>query len=289
MKDLLIYIRKHAGLTQSQFAEELGLTFATINRWENGHAEPNRLAQRGLYDFCRANSIPVDRFTIDRIKKETDSINAEDRLLLYHSSKAGITGEITPSSRKRCDFGSGFYMGTDPLQPLTLTCDYDSSRFYIVSLDTSALEIKELDTSLEWAMFIAFNRGRMDGFKGTELYGHYSAIAEEYDLISGPIADDRMFYVLDNFFQGNITDAALLASLSALKLGDQYSAIKGNACKQIRIEKEIPISILEKEFLKDRSSENRMSGISLADEICRKHRREGLFFDEILDKENSNG
>lgn len=29
--------------------------------------------------------------------------------------------------------------------------------------------------------------------------------------------------------------------------------------------------------------ENRRKGISLADEICRKYRREGKFFDEIIE------
>ena len=38
--------------------------------------------------------------------------------------------------------------------------------------------------------------------------------------------------------------------------------------------------------LKQKSEENRSKGISLAEEICRKYRREGRFFDEILNLEN---
>lgn len=36
------------------------------------------------------------------------------------------------------------------------------------------------------------------------------------------------------------------------------------------------------EKLKLESESNRSKGIALADEICRKYRREGRFFDEIL-------
>lgn len=35
-------------LSQEKFANKLGLTFATINRWENGHATPSPLALKQL-------------------------------------------------------------------------------------------------------------------------------------------------------------------------------------------------------------------------------------------------
>ena len=41
---------------------------------------------------------------------------------------------------------------------------------------------------------------------------------ENVDVVIGSIANDRMFYVLDNLFLGNITDTALVNSLSALQL-----------------------------------------------------------------------
>ena len=33
-------IRKRMGLTQTEFAERMGASFATINRWEGGHFQP---------------------------------------------------------------------------------------------------------------------------------------------------------------------------------------------------------------------------------------------------------
>ena len=50
------------------------------------------------------------------------------------------------------------------------------------------------------------------------------------DLSDVSIANDRMFFVIDNFFIGNITDAALINSLSALELGKQYVAVTQKAC-----------------------------------------------------------
>ena len=34
-------------------------------------------------------------------------------LRLFHGSRAGIAGRIAPSSRAECDFGKGFYLGTE--------------------------------------------------------------------------------------------------------------------------------------------------------------------------------
>ena len=41
------YLRKQLGLSQAAFAERLGVSFATINRWENGRTKPQkgRIAQ----------------------------------------------------------------------------------------------------------------------------------------------------------------------------------------------------------------------------------------------------
>ncbi|YAF99051.1 MAG: multiprotein-bridging factor 1 family protein (plasmid) [Nodularia sp. CChRGM 3473] len=41
-------LRLLAGLTQEQFAATLGVTFSTINRWENGRSQPSPLAMEKI-------------------------------------------------------------------------------------------------------------------------------------------------------------------------------------------------------------------------------------------------
>ena len=285
MQKLVKHIRDYLGLSQADFAEKLGVNFATVNRWENGRAVPTKLAQAKLYDYCKGQGVPVYQFVLDKIAKEAADVQLEDgRVLLYHGSKSGIVGDIAPKSREMCDFGKGFYMGTEPGQPLTLICDFDKSKFYIVSIDAAALDAIEIKADLDWAMLVAFHRGRMDKIKGTAFYEKYSRMDAGKDLVIGSIANDRMFYVLDNFFMGNITDMALVNSLSALKLGKQYVATTEKACAAVRIEREVSLSMMERRFLQDESEANRQKGIALANDICKNYRREGNFFDEILDE-----
>ena len=285
MQDLIKKIRSHMNMNQTEFAELLNVTFATVNRWENGRALPNKLAQDKIYDLCKEYDVPVYDMVLEKIEAASGSVELDKgRVLLYHGSKSGIEGDIAPKSRKQCDFGEGFYMGTEPSQALTLICDYESAKFYIVSISVDNLAVLDVPADLEWAMIVAYHRGRMEKIKGTPFYSKYQEMTKDKDLIIGSTANDRMFFVIDNFFIGNITDAALINSLSALELGKQYVVVTRKGCDAVRIEKEIPISYLEKLFMKEVSEANRVKGSSLANDICRNYRREGLFFDEILDQ-----
>ena len=290
MDEIIKQIRSYLNMSQTEFAELMNVSFGTVNRWENGRAVPNKLAQVRLYEICLERNVPVYDFTLSRIDHASKSLSLSDgKIILYHGSKSGIEGAIAPKSREQCDFGRGFYMGTEAAQALTLICDYDKSKFYIVSLDTTHLDSVDIQANLDWAMLVAYHRGRMEKIKGTPFYVKYRDWFNNKDLITGSIANDRMFYVIDNFFVGNITDAALVNSLSALQLGRQYVAVTQRCCDAVHIEEEIELSHLERLFIKEVAQQNRVRGVSLANEICRTHRREGLYFDEILEKAQNGG
>ena len=51
------YVRTELKLSQEDLARELGVSFATINRWENGSYNPSRLAKKAFDDFCKENNI----------------------------------------------------------------------------------------------------------------------------------------------------------------------------------------------------------------------------------------
>lgn len=290
MQKLIKQIRAYLNMSQTEFAEQLNVTFQTVNRWENGRAVPNKLAQSKMFDFCKEKHVPVYDMTLKRIAEESEAIKLDtDRVLLYHGSKSGIEGPIEPKSRKQCDFGKGFYMGTDPGQALTLICDYEKSKFYIVSVSVDKLAHIEVPADIDWAMLVAYHRGKMEKINGTPFYNKYRSMTLNKDLIIGSIANDRMFFVIDNFFVGNVTDMALINSLSALQLGKQYVAVSQKGCDSVHIEAEVELSYLERLFMKEVAEENRARGISLANDICKNYRREGMFFDEIIDEAKSGG
>jgi transcriptional regulator with XRE-family HTH domain len=51
---LIRKLRKRTGLTQEKFAAKLGVTYPTINRWENGRARPSPLAMQKIEELLRS-------------------------------------------------------------------------------------------------------------------------------------------------------------------------------------------------------------------------------------------
>jgi transcriptional regulator with XRE-family HTH domain len=51
---LIRELRQRTGLTQEKFAAKLGVTFPTINRWENGRAKPSPLAMQRIEELLHS-------------------------------------------------------------------------------------------------------------------------------------------------------------------------------------------------------------------------------------------
>ncbi|MCD8293793.1 MAG: DUF3990 domain-containing protein [Clostridia bacterium] len=157
---------------------------------------------------------------------------------------------------------------------------------YTLSLDMHGLKVFETGLDLTWALIIAYNRHHMEKVKDKKIYKKYSTILNGYDVIIGPIANDRMFYVMGQFFRTKLlTDTALIKSLSALDLGIQYTAVTEKACRQISILGSKTLEPLELVFLRKRSNINRQEGVDLSKEIIAQYRHVGRYFDEILEDE----
>lgn len=62
-------IRLRNFLSQDEFAKRLGVSYATVNRWETGKTVPNIKALKKLDDYCKTENIDCDihEFTIKNI------------------------------------------------------------------------------------------------------------------------------------------------------------------------------------------------------------------------------
>ena len=65
--DVIRDIRIKSLLSQADFAKEIGVSFSTVNRWENGKAIPNYRALKKIKDFCCRSMID---FNIDSYMSE---------------------------------------------------------------------------------------------------------------------------------------------------------------------------------------------------------------------------
>lgn len=54
------HVREKLFLSQQAFAKELGVAFATVNRWEKGICLPNYKAKKAFHEFCQKKGIKFD-------------------------------------------------------------------------------------------------------------------------------------------------------------------------------------------------------------------------------------
>lgn len=214
-------------------------------------------------------------------------------MILYHGSKSGIKGDIAPKSLDACDFGQGFYMGDLPDQPKGLIAEFPDNRFYELDCDFASLKFKtfeeDANDQIDWALFIAYNRGLLEE-KYRNLCEKYRAYNENYDVIIGIIADDKMTQALQRFFMGELCDAALIEAMQKVSLRKQYVAKTKEACDKthIKILRESPLTHEEIKQAKAISQNRNLILDQLFRQLNTRYRRAQnvKYFDEIIEEWN---
>lgn len=59
-KDMIKVLRERLILSQGEFAKLLGVSFVSVNRWENGHHEPTIKVKRKIVQMLKENNIEVN-------------------------------------------------------------------------------------------------------------------------------------------------------------------------------------------------------------------------------------
>ena len=68
---IIILIRAKLNITQEEMAKKLDVSFATINRWENGHTIPSKRYIYILEEICKENNID---WRVEKKKKKVKNI-----------------------------------------------------------------------------------------------------------------------------------------------------------------------------------------------------------------------
>lgn len=62
-------LRDRLGLTQEQFAHELGVSFSTVNVWENRKRAPLPFLRRRLLEMAKAAGVPTKSESSARVRR----------------------------------------------------------------------------------------------------------------------------------------------------------------------------------------------------------------------------
>lgn len=72
----VLHLRESLGLTQMAFAKELGVSFTSINRWENEVQKPSPLALKMLLTYCKERGISFECHEDDEVSITVSIINS---------------------------------------------------------------------------------------------------------------------------------------------------------------------------------------------------------------------
>ena len=272
-------IREILGLSQSEFAGQIGVEQVTVSRNELGKTEPSAGLLEAVYAYAFAKNVKINR--LKEMLWRDDLLQSEK--LLFHGAKSEITGNIDiHRGRQNNDFGQGFYTGESYEQAISFVSGFEHSSVYYIRFDDSNLKCKRYKVDQEWMMTIAYYRGVLDEYKDHPVIQKLIEASKDCDYIIAPIADNRMFQIINSFIAGELTDEQCKHCLAATNLGMQYIFISERAVSQAKLIERCYISDNEKEYYKRVRFEESVLGDNKVKLARKQYRGQGRYIDEIL-------
>ena len=267
------FLIESENINNLEFSDRIKISHVTLTEILKSGVARNDVCEK-IYAYAFDHNYRINSVREELIKEKYQNI-------LFHGSKEGLSNITADGSRDYCDFGKGFYLGETYNQALSFVCEKDNSSIYSFRYDSNNLKIKRFECNLEWMLAICRYRGTIKEYEDNKIIKKIIADVESADVVIAPIADNKMFYIMTQFVDGEINADVALHSLSASKLGLQYIFKTDKA-----INKLVPI---EKYFICDPEREDckkflieRSFEVDTKLKLAKREFRTGLYIEEIL-------
>lgn len=268
-------------LSEAELAKKLGVSIETIDNWKKGINEPSAANLEKFYSFAYSSKINLNNVYEQLFKEEKET---DGHVVLFHGAKKDFSLPIDflSNSKATNDFGVGFYLGETFEQAANYISVLNRNFVYCFCLNTKKLKIYKFGVDTEWMIAIAYHRGWLENYKNSPLVEKIVGKLPSYDIIIAPIADNRMFDIIAEFVEGEITDEQCKHALSATNLGFQYVLKTSKALGNIELLREMYVCEKEKSIcLENRRllAENGSQKVKIA---RIKYKNQGHYIEEIL-------
>lgn len=281
-EDILL-VQEITGLSRRELAGKIGVGTATLERWAQGDVQPSQQRLALFYDYAFRHGVPLNRI---KAQLRTEELAKTEYQLLFHGSKSGIEGPLALTlSRANNDFGRGFYCGESLEQSAMFVNQYQTSSIYMVAFAPSGLRGARFEVDQDWMLTVSTFRGRLKDYEGHPKIQELMRRVDEADYLVAPIADNRMFEIMDDFSQGFITDEQCQHALSATGLGMQWVMASDGALKQTTLLEKCYLSGEERSYYERKRKEELEVGLAKVKAARRQYRGRGRYVDELLCEE----
>lgn len=268
------------GMSDNDLAQEIGIEPMTLNRWKSGTIRPLDNVAMLLYNFAFAKGV---RLNAIKAQLHEEGITANGHITVFHGAKTQIDGELSLShSKKDNDFGRGFYCGESLEQSAMFVSGYPASSIYVIDFNPAGLNQRAYQVNQDWMLSIAWFRGKLRAYAKHEKIKCLLSSFNDIDYVVAPIADNRMFEIIDNFIDGEITDVQCQHCLSATNLGSQYVLLSEKALKQASIVERCFLANEEKGYYVNQRDQEASIGRDKVKAALRQFRGQGFYIEELL-------
>lgn len=273
IKEDIGFILESEKINNIEFAERAKVSRTTLERIVKKGIARDDVCEK-IYAYAYNN-----KYRINSVKEEL--IKEKYRDVLFHGSKKGLSEISISDSRENCDFGKGFYLGETYNQALSFVCEKEKSCVYSFRYSLLDLKIKKFECDLEWMLAICYYRGTLGEYVSNSMVREIVNEIEKADIVIAPIADNKMFYIMAQFTEGEINADVALHSLSASKLGRQFIFKTEKALQNLVPIEKYYLSVPERKdcrkVLNERSYE-----IDTKLKLAKREFKTGLYIEEIL-------
>lgn len=273
IKEDIDFILESEKMNILEFSEKTKVSRTTLDSISK-NTNPRDDVYEKIYSYAYENKYRINSVKEDLIKEKYQNV-------LFHGSKKGLSEITIIGARENCDFGKGFYLGETYSQALSFVCEMDKSSVYSFKYTLENLNIKRFQCDLAWMIAICYYRGKLRDYSSNPIVDKIVTEIEMADVVIAPIADNKMFYVMAQFIDGEINADVALHSLSASKLGFQFVFKTEKSLNNLVPIEKYYISLPEREdcrkLLNDRSYE-----IDTKLKLAKREFRAGLYIEEIL-------
>ena len=266
-------------ITAKDLADNIGVTPTTISRWRKREEQVSSSNLNAFYNFAFRKGIRLNKIKEQLFKEDC----GRNSIILFHGAKTYIDGRISiEKSKSTNDFGRGFYCGESLEQSAMFVANYPESSLYILEFDKTDLSYTQLNVDRDWMLLIAYFRNKLNDYAKHPVILDLLSKLEGVDYIVAPIADNRMFEIIDSFIDGEITDVQCQHCLSATNLGNQYVFVTDKALSQLQILRHCYLASDEKSYYLSYKQEESRVGNDKVKVARKKYRGKGEYIEDIL-------
>lgn len=184
---------------------------------------------------------------------------------VYHGSNCEVKEPSLLYGRDDADFGSGFYVTQNKEMAEKWAARRNNPVINVYTVDLDKLNGLEFELNKGWLDFVVQNRS---GNKRVDLD------LTDVDYIKGATADDRLYFVVEQYESNFLDVDTAINAMNAMKIGEQIALVSEEGINKLDFCESYILSVVEKRELMNKITQIRKETNEIVENILNNRNKE---------------